>query len=77
MADDLLHIHTIYNKFTREFPGWFVVRVFYSTKAGLRANVVAGTAKTIEELREPFEAAGLYRQPRQFGDDPTIVESWF
>lgn len=39
-------------------------------------DVVPRLANTLDEARS-LVPLGLYRQPRQEGDDPFIVETWF
>ncbi len=34
-------------------------------------------APTIEAARKPLIARGLYRLPRQVGDEAGVVETWF
>lgn len=87
-TEDALVMFTIYEH-PLDWPRFFVVRRCFVMaprfdEPGIRNgdplsplfDVVPRLATTLAEARElvPY---GLYRQPRQEGDDIPIVESWF
>ena len=59
-----------------DFPGHFVVRRQFAVRGEVRNDVVPRLAASLEKARE-LVPPGLYRQPRQDGDDAFIVETWF
>lgn len=69
-----------------DFPRFFVVRRCFCVPwqpgfpgldaSGVTHDVVPRLANSLAEARA-LVPWGLYRQPRQEGDDPFIVESWF
>lgn len=59
-----------------DFPQHFVVRRQFATRGCVVNDVVPRLAASLEEARQ-LVPPGLYRQPRQDGDDAFIVETWF
>jgi hypothetical protein len=66
-----LPIWTVYQH-PRDMPDAYVARLFLTGKP--TEQVVQ--APTLDEVRALIPP-GLYRMPRQPGDDPVIVETWF
>jgi hypothetical protein len=70
----LLSVWTIYEK-PLDHPDGFIARRHEGGKGGHHP-----TMDTVEgdlmHIRATFERAGLYRLPRDEGDEPQIVESW-
>jgi hypothetical protein len=75
--DDVLSLWTVFNSPT-DFPGRVVARRFAVVRGKLEpvatADVIVGSS--IAEVRACLPP-GLYCQPRQPGDEPHIVETWF
>lgn len=71
-----LAIWTIYAR-PRDFPIGYVVRRWVVTNDGRNVpDREARLAISLDEARA-FIPRWLYRMPRQEGDDPHIVETWF
>lgn len=63
----------------RDYPGKFVLRgqdVFPGQDEPVPQTGCL-VRDTIEDIRQPLEERGLYREPRQPQDDPAIVEVWY
>lgn len=69
-----LSIWTIYNK-PKDFPNTVVARLWNVSSAGKFATNEIRVAPTLEEVRSLLPP-GLYKVPREKGDDPCIIESW-
>lgn len=72
--DDGLPMWTIYER-PSDFPNDFVVRRCVASADGVKFDLEAQTAPTLEEARKlvpPF----LYNIGRKPDDDPVIVEVW-
>lgn len=71
-----LSIWTIYDH-PLDYPHGFIARRWSITGKGAEATNDVVTADTLVEVRRLLPAPhGLFRLPRQDGDDPKIVESW-
>jgi hypothetical protein len=84
VTQDALGMFTVYDR-PKDFPHSVVVRRFWSWSI-LWPNGVRRAARhhdpeirgffDLEAARNWCESQGLYRLPRQPGDDPKIVETW-
>lgn len=70
-----LWIWTICSNATKDFPGFFVVRPWLVDASGMRPYWTGCLCASLAEARSTIPL-GLYRMPRQYGDDPVIVETW-
>lgn len=70
-----LEMWTIYRR-PRDYPIFYVVRRWIVDGPSLVPDQEARLAIDLDEART-LVPRGLYRQPRQTGDDPHIVETWF
>jgi hypothetical protein len=66
----VLPMWTIYDH-PKDHPEGFIARRFESIMP--TGDTLAGE---LEELREIFINAGLFKLPRSEGDEPQIVETW-
>jgi hypothetical protein len=66
----VLPMWTIYDR-PKDHPDGFIARRFESIMP--TADTLTGE---LEELREIFINAGLFKLPRSEGDEPQIVETW-
>lgn len=74
--ESVLNIWTIYDH-PRDFPNCFVARR-HEVRSGESAPTADVAISTdLEALRSEMMNRGLVCIPRQSGDDPMIVESWF
>lgn len=73
MSREVLSIWTVYQH-PKDYPAQFVARRFEATNP-LTATTDLLQADDLNGLREQLPA-GLYRLPRESGDDPVIVETW-
>lgn len=60
----------------RQFGVWWAEGMPGTGADGVAMDVVPRLANSLAEARA-LVPHGLYRQPRQEGDDPFIVECWF
>lgn len=67
-------IWTVYQS-PLDYPGEFVARRWVIGVGVAHATDEVRRADTLENLRRILPP-GLYRLPRQRGDEPQIVESW-
>jgi hypothetical protein len=67
---------TIYDH-PKDFPELFVVRPFIIDGGNVRPMTLCITGETLEEVRRYLIPYQLTCIPRQEGDDPCIVETWF
>ena len=74
-AGDALAFFVIFER-PLDYPGHFVVRRQFALRGRVGLDVVPRLAASLEEARQ-LVPPGLYRQPRQDGDDAFIVETWF
>jgi hypothetical protein len=85
---DFLTIWVIYYGASNHPPGKWVVRAqdvmpaggriiseHSRAEPGIRPHELFFECDSLEEARTKVPE-GLYRMPRQFGDDPVIVECW-
>lgn len=70
-----LPMFTIYGKNTKDYPGWFVARLFISLPTVLATPVVL-YADTLQGIRDALPQCGLSRMERDPNDDPVILEIW-
>ena len=75
----LLSMWTVYDH-PRDWPQWFVARR-WEIRAGEVAPVRTDDmvfGRTLEIVRMHIDriTPGLFRLPRQPGDDPVVVETW-
>lgn len=73
--ENKLAMFTIYER-PLDFPDRYVVRRWFACAPEPVPDVVPRLAASLEHARE-LVPPGLYRQPRQDGDDPFILETWF
>ena len=75
--DDSLTMWTIHDR-PLDYPDAFVVRRCFIVRGVGEPlfDVVPRLASSLAEARD-FVPHGLFCQPRQEGDDPFIVETWF
>jgi hypothetical protein len=76
--DRLLHrlpMWTIYRPVTREYPGWWVARMFLTRPECRRTRFVIARS-TLSDLRAALPP-GLSMLARDPNDVPEIEESWF
>jgi hypothetical protein len=73
--ENTLKMYTVYFNL-KDYPGLFVVRIFYISQGNTTPGEIIAQGKTIEEVRAKIPA-GLYRQVRSENDDPIIIETWF
>lgn len=73
MSREVLSIWTVYQH-PKDYPAQFVARRFEATNP-LTVTTDFLQADDLNGLREQLPA-GLYRLPRESGDDPVIVETW-
>jgi hypothetical protein len=66
----LLSMWTIYER-PKDYPEGYIARRFESIMP--TDDTLTGE---LEELREIFINAGLFKLPRSEGDEPQIVETW-
>jgi hypothetical protein len=74
MKRGVLPMWTIYEK-PLDHPEGFLARRFESCEKGYRPTMDTVTGE-LEHIRSTFERAGLFKLPREVGDDPCIVETW-
>jgi len=67
-----LPIWTVYER-PSDHPALYVARPFIAGQGALPLHL---EGRSLNHVREQLPE-GLYRQPRQPGDDPVIVEVWF
>jgi hypothetical protein len=67
----MVKLYVIYDH-PRDFPLWFVCRIFHGELAEPHAWAFT---RTLEEMRARLPA-GLYNLGRQPEDDPAIAEVW-
>jgi hypothetical protein len=72
---ELLAIWVVYKR-PADYPGHFVARKWLVTPEGLTATMEAVFAPTLGQVRAKLPP-DLYCSPRQPGDEPQIIESWF
>jgi hypothetical protein len=78
MTNKVLTIYVVYHNPT-DYPGKFVVRGQSIVADDPHVHIDADpltVATSLDDAREPLLGFGLYRMPRQRGDDPVIVETW-
>jgi hypothetical protein len=75
MNEGLLTMWTVYDH-PADYPGHFVARKWIVDAAGARPSMEAVFAPTLEQVRAKLPP-DLFCSPRQPGDEPQIVESWF
>jgi hypothetical protein len=76
--EDGLEMWTVYQS-PSDYPGKFVVRRRV-VRAGGMTDVdpePSAVVDTLAAARFPLQARGLVCMPREDGDDPVIVETWF
>lgn len=74
LSDGLI-IWTLYER-PLDYPNGYVVRRSVSSAAGIVNDLVAQYAPTLE-LAMRLAPPGLFWMPRQPGDDPCILGTWF
>jgi hypothetical protein len=74
MKRGVLPMWTIYEK-PLDHPDGFIARRFEVEKGqyGPTLDTVTGD---LAYIREIFQRAGLFKLPREDGDEPAIVETW-
>lgn len=84
MARAPLFFYTIYNRDTRDFPGWYVLRLSrYNGVLDAKGEPVpdihpiACVSQSLAELRVYPRTNGCIRFARAASDDPVIMECWF
>jgi DNA-binding transcriptional LysR family regulator len=66
-----VRLYTIYDH-PRDFPDWYVVRAW----EGDRPDGLVAFSDDLAVLRAMLAGQGLTCIPRNYGDDPVIVETW-
>lgn len=74
-VSDPLVMWVIYDK-PADFPHYFVLRPCRIEADQILFSQNFFLARSLEEVRT-FIPLGLFRLPRQDGDEPQIVETWF
>lgn len=74
--EELLVMWSIYDH-PSDYPNHFVARRWLIAREGPRPTTDVLVADGIDRLRTEFHQRGLYCQPREPGDDPAVVETWF
>lgn len=59
-----------------DYPGLWVMRRWDVSNELQATDEVWISASSPEPLRERCRGRGMFRMPRQEGDDPVIVETW-
>jgi len=74
MKRGVLPMWTIYER-PLDHPEGYIARRFESGK-GVHGPTMDTIEGELEAIRDIFQRAGLFKLPRDDGDEPQIVETW-
>ena len=72
---DILSIWTLYDH-PRDHPQHFIARRHEIAEGGSKPTNDILVSASLDRLRTQMQQRGLFKLPREDGDDPVIVESW-